>query len=161
MITNGEVNVTRDSFVRPNDVNTYDPNDVISDSTTATTLLEFNANIPLNGAGYVTKVQFKCDDAAFLPQLRLWLFKDPAYAVAVDNAALDITFAGDEIGHIDIPVAEAVGTNCSMAIWSGTLAYKTKQQNATKIYGVLQFKSGAGTPKALANMSVELTLDCF
>lgn len=155
----GEQIVTRVTISRPTEtpVVTYTEGDVISNSKTATTLLEFDCNADTGGSGYITKVQLKTDNPLFLSQCRLWIFKASSYSVAADNAAMNVSFAGDEVGYIDIPVMEAVGTACAMAVWTGTYAYKGA--NNAKLYGVLQFKTGTATPVSSQQFSVELTCE--
>lgn len=154
----GEQIITKATITRPSNTTDYTAGDVISNSTSATTLMPFNANFNAGGSGYITKIILKTNNPLFLTQIRLWLYKDSAYSVAVDNAANQITYAGKEIGYIDMPVLQAVGTACAMSEWTGTFAY-SNDPATNMIYGSLEIKTGVMTPVSGQQFSVEVTLE--
>lgn len=153
----GEQIVTEQEIIRPDNTTAYTERDVISNSASSTSLMAFNANYNKGGSGYITKVIVKTDNPLFLTQIRVWLTDDPTYAVAGDNSALNIDYTKPNLGYIDIPVMQAVGTACAVAQWTGTFAYKTGSKS--NIYAFLQLITGTTTPVALQKFSVQLTLE--
>lgn len=100
----GLVNVSAE-FTRPANTTAYTAGDVVSDSTSATTLLAISGCARVSqGSGYITGIRVIADQKSITPRLRIHVYNASNPTVAVDNAAMKILYAdiGKRIGSIDL-----------------------------------------------------------
>ncbi len=91
---------------RPADTTAYTAGDVVSNSTSSTTLITMSNCARVNaGSGYVTGARLITDKKSITPRLRVHLYNASNPNVAADNAAMDIRYAdiSKRIGHFDLP----------------------------------------------------------
>lgn len=152
------------SFTRPADTTAYALGDVVSNSTSATTLMTFSGAGRSNAnTGYITKARLLTSQATNTASFRLWLWNANNPTVAVDNAAYVFTYADDSklVGYIDFPA-------CSTSAGSGTgsftqitdtqrLAYVCAAAD-TALYGFLETRT-AFTPANAQTFQVTLHFD--
>lgn len=105
-------------ITRPADTTQYTANDLITDTTTAASVvpLRFNVCRQDNGSGIITGGRIiKSTDTTTALSLRLWLFAAQPFAAggyAADNAALSFTYASMArfVGFIDFTTWIDAGT---------------------------------------------------
>lgn len=93
-------------FTRPSDTNAYGLNDVVSDSTSATTMQAIaNAGRVSGGSGYIVGIRISTDKKSITPQLRIHFFNTNGATVSADNANWQDKYAdaGKRIGYYDMP----------------------------------------------------------
>lgn len=156
-IAHGPSKVT---FVRPDDSNAYTALDVISNSATAASNLEFQ-NIGTSG-GYIEikSITFLCSGSAVpgtLGVLRLHLY-DENPTVINDNAAYNLP-VGDRnkyLGYVDFPTPIDLGDT----IWSNAdeinKVIKLKS-NSTSLFGILQTINSC-TPAPLLSITIGMNV---
>lgn len=149
------------TFTRPNNTNPYDALDVVSDSTSAPTVLTF-ANIGPSGGGKVilTLLSLEIDVSAIpsgMGAFRLHLYSSAPTAIN-DAAAFDLP-SGDRakyLGFIETPTPYDLGAT----LWSctedmGFPIRKLVTLASSTAYGILQTVNGY-TPTAQAVKKVSL-----
>jgi hypothetical protein len=93
-------------FVRPADTNAYAVNDVVSDSTSATTVQALANFARVNGGtGYVTGARLTTDKKSVTARFRVHLFNASNPTVAADNVAMKRLYADESkyLGSFDLP----------------------------------------------------------
>lgn len=133
---------------RPADTNAYTAGDVISDSTSAPTVITFG-NVARESGGNGTIVHAVCVDSANVatkPDLELWLF-DTTVTPDNDNAAFTPTDAELKtlVGVIAFPTASfkagdatsGAGGNSICEATSLNIAFKAAGATNSALYGVL------------------------
>jgi len=93
-------------FTRPADTTAYAANDVVSDSTSSTTLLAISGCARVNaGAGYITGIRVITDKKSITPRIRAHLYNASNPTRSVDNTAMQVLYAdiSKRIGQIDLP----------------------------------------------------------
>ena len=105
------------------DVNAYAAGDVISNSTSATTLVTL-ANIfrVASGSGYIVKIRLVTDKKSITPRLRLHFFNANNPTIAADNAPFKEVYADTtkRVGYYDMP-AMTTATDTTNSDMSRTL----------------------------------------
>jgi hypothetical protein len=100
-------------FTRPSDTTAYAVGDVVSDSTSATTLLVIVGCARVNqGSGYITGARLITDKKSITPRIRVHVYNASNPTRAADNVAMDIRYAdiSKRIGAFDMP-AMTTGTD--------------------------------------------------
>ena len=163
-----------DGFTRPNDTTAYAAGDVMSDSTSAPTVLTFDGAFSPNSLGFCIINQLVVISSAnksVKPDLELWLF-DTLPAAQNDNAAyapsdadLAASHGGGCIGVITIPAstfkagnatAGALG-NCIADIQNIGMPINSRQTSAGMLYGHVVVRN-AYTPVANEVLTFKLKL---
>ncbi len=151
------------SFTRPNDTTAYAIGDVVSNSTSSTTLMTFSGAGRLNaGSGYITKAKLVTSQAANVASFRLWLWNANNPTVAADNAAYAFTYADNSkwIGYLDFPgMATSVGsgTGAFTQMIDTRLSYICAAAS-TSLFGFLETRT-AFTPAAQQTFEIYLSFD--
>lgn len=137
-------------FTRPADTTQYTAADVVSNSTSATSLLVFsNCVRELGGTGLLySAFMFASTDAATNPNFDLLLFDNPGLTVAADNAAGTITdtevlglvaaITFDGTAAVNVHTA---GANLIIQATNIGQAFKCAP-NSTTLYGVVVDRGG-------------------
>ncbi len=149
------------TFTRPNDTNAYTALDVVADSTSSPSVLEFDGIGATGGHIMLSDVTFLCTGNAVPPTLgvlRLHLYNIAPTAIA-DNAAYNLPVADRDkyVGYVDIPTPVDLGDT----IWS-----QAKEINKTiklasgdnKLYGILQTIESCG---AAASLGITISLSAI
>jgi len=150
-------------FTRPNDATPYTANDVVSDSTSATTMQALaNAARVSGGSGYVTGIRVATDKKSITPRIRVHFFNTTGATLAADNAAWKDLYAdsGKRIGYVDLSaMATAVDTTNSDNSRSLDLTVRIPYTCvATSLYFVLETLD-AFTPAANEKFTVTAFCD--
>lgn len=93
------------SFTRPNDTTAYAANDVVSNSTSASTLLTLSGLGRYAGAGgYIFRLALLTDKKSITPRFRVHLYNASTPTVAADNVAMKSLYAdaGLRLGTVDL-----------------------------------------------------------
>lgn len=132
------------TFTRPDDTTAYAAGDVIADSTSDPTVMEF-ANIGAAGGRVLLQdATFLCSDNAVpatLGALRVHLYDEEPAAIA-DNVAYNLPSADRDkyLGWFEVPTPQDLGDT----IWSQT-DYIGKviklAANSTSLYGILETRN--------------------
>jgi hypothetical protein len=100
-------------FTRPSDTTAYTAGDVISDSTTTTTMQATGNFARVNaGSGYITRARLTTDKKSITPRIRVHVYNATGATLAADNVAWKDVY-GDEsitVGYFDMP-AMITGTD--------------------------------------------------
>lgn len=139
------------TLTRPNDSTPYSINDAVTDSTSASTAIDF-ANCARSAGTGVTLLQARMTINKVMgsTRFRLWLYRDTPASIPNDNAAFSQTWANSSlrIGYVDF-ATPITGSDCSdyygTPVWTGAHAV---QPVGTSIKGILQVLD-AVTPAAL------------
>lgn len=97
--------VISQSFTRPADTTAYAQNDIISNSTSATTPLAFPVARVNGGTGYLNTILFQTNNPAWTnAQLVLWLYRAAPTNVATDNNPFTLLWANRDnlIGSVSL-----------------------------------------------------------
>jgi len=109
----GKLATVSGSFTRPADTTAYTAGDVVSNSTSSTTLLSISGCARVNaGSGYIVGARLITDKKSITPRVRVHVYNASNPTVAADNAAMDIRYAdvSKRIGFFDLP-AMSTGTD--------------------------------------------------
>jgi len=93
-------------FTRPADTTAYAANDVVSDSTSATTMEALAGAARVSGgSGYIVGIRIATDKKSIVPRIRLHLFNTNGATLAADNAAWKDLYADSakRVGYWDLP----------------------------------------------------------
>lgn len=154
------------SFTRPSDTTAYAAGDVVSDSTSAPTVITFS-NATKESGGFGTLVHAICIDSANVatkPDLELWLF-DTTVTPDNDNAAFTPTDAEllTLVGVIPFPTASfkvgdatvGAGGNSVCSVADINIPFKTVGATNSSLYGVLVVRN-AYVPVSAESFSFRL-----
>jgi hypothetical protein len=132
------------SFTRPSNTTAYAALDVVSDSTSATTLMALAGAARAAGrGGYVTKVRLVTDQKTNTARFRVWFYTASNPTVAADNSPYLLLWAdrASRIGYVDlVPMATEDATNSTAASalsTSARLAYQCASGDSA-LYAVLE-----------------------
>jgi hypothetical protein len=149
------------TFARPADTNGYTANDVVSDSTSAPTVLSFPSVVRTpGGSGYITYSQLMTQAVSFTAITKLHLFSIAPTAIN-DNAPYATLWANraSRIGVIDMPAATAVGSSGDASVSQNDSArlFFATEAGTTSIFGVLS--TAAFTPASAQPFHLVLRVD--
>lgn len=157
----GTVIVATAEFSRPADVNGYEAKDVISDSTSSTTPLEFVVASVASATGYITKARVTTSKSTATQRLRLWLFSSLPSAPA-DNSQFMLLWAErtTRIGYIDFPALSTEGTGSDSASAQNIdVRLPFQADSGKKIYGLLETLDTFASSDSQQRYYVELLAD--
>ena len=133
------------SFTRPANTTAYATGDVITDSTSASTILEFtNAGDQNSQFIELSNVVLTTSKSAGAPGLNLWLF-DTEPAVPNDNAAMTLTDAENNTVVAVIPLSNKYTATLNGIVNGGDLTTMVRLGASESLYGIL-VATGAYTP---------------
>lgn len=92
-------------LTRPADTNPYTDGDIVSNSTTATTLLSFAGLARVSGgSGYIVGARISTDKKSITPRFRIHLFRQSNPTIAADNAPHKELYADNakRAGFVDL-----------------------------------------------------------
>lgn len=147
---------------RPADTTAYAALDVVSDSTSAPTVITFtNVARVNNGNGYVVKARLMSDQTTLTSRLRLHLFHTAPTAIN-DNSPYTLLYANraNRIGYCDFPAVATEGTGSTAAsanIADLRIAFVCAAADRN-IYAFLETRD-AFTPASGQKFYLELTAD--
>lgn len=129
------------TFTRPSDTNGYVANDVISDSTSAPTVLTFPSVVRTpGGSAYVTFVQLMTQITTFVAATKLHLFSVSPTAIN-DNAPYATLWSNraSRIGVIDLAAATSVGSSSDSSVSQNDFVrlFFSTAVGTTSIFGLL------------------------
>lgn len=180
----GKIAGSTAEFTRPANATAYTAGDVVSNSTSATTLIKFSSIVgAAGGSGYIVKAKIETDLKTEVAQYRLILYAVPETARSVgsptvtpplDNAADTVLYVDRtyRIGYIDFPAcssgADTTNNTAAQAQWTGSpLAFRCYQGTPgaspndapdNAIYGKLINMTGT-TPASGQKFSLTLSAD--
>lgn len=150
-------------FTRPNDSTPYAANDVVSDSTSATTMQALAAAARAAGiGGYITGIRVSTDKKSITPRIRVHFWNTTGATLAADNAAWKDLYADSakRVGYIDLP-AMITGADSTNSDNSRSLDLTIRIPYtcvATSLYYVLETLD-AFTPAANEKFTVTVFCD--
>lgn len=150
-------------FTRPADTTAYSANDVVSDSTSGTTMQALaNAARVSGGSGYIVGIRISTDKKSITPQFRIHFFSTNGATVSNDNAAWQDKYAdvGKRIAYYDMAAmttgADTTNSDMSRAVdMTMRIPYVCA---GTSLYFVLETLS-AFTPASGQKITVAVFLD--
>lgn len=119
----GKIARASTEFTRPADTTAYTAGDVVSNSTSATTLIDLANAVRVNGgSGYIVRVALSTDKKSITPRFRVHFFNASGPTVAADNAAYKELYAdgAKRLGYVDMP-AMITGTDTTNSDMSRTV----------------------------------------
>lgn len=149
LTTGGTTRFVEVSFTRPADTTAYAANDIVSNSTSSTTPIDFSSAARIAaGSGLALTFQLiKSTNTTTGATFRLWLYTATPTSPPNDNAAFSATWGNrtSRIGYVDFlnPIA---GSDCVDYYGSPVFTQQPfKLASGTSLYGLLQVL-GAYTP---------------
>jgi len=159
----GKSVTTTYAFTRPADTNAYIANDVISDSTSAPTIISF-ANIAraVGGQSYIVKARVLTDQKTCTARMRLSLFQTAPTPIN-DNAPKTRLWANRiiSLGSIDFdPMTTEDATNSTSAstMWTSAPINVVCDAASTTIYAILSTLD-AFTPASAQQFYIALDVE--
>lgn len=144
-----------DTFKRPNDTTAYLANDVVSDSTSSPTLLDFSTGLITQGI-YINNAVLIVYLAAAIGGMDTWTLHLYSSAITAknDNSAFDIISADrtSYIGSFDFAALTDIGSTLISQKTGINIVVNTP---ARKLYGILE-TNGAFTPSAQIEFLINL-----
>lgn len=152
-------------ITRPSDTTAYSAKDVLSDSTSAPTVLTFTGCARVAaGSGYVCKGRIFTDSATALlgTVFRLHLYHTAPTAVN-DNAQFPLLYANKakRVGYIDFPAlaTEGTGSDSAAALWVDLPVKFTCAAVSTSLYGMLEVITVGAAPASGQKVYVAIDLE--
>lgn len=153
------------TFTRPADTTAYTAGDVVSNSTSSTTMMTFSNVVSANGkGGYITGARLHTDKKSITPRIRVHLYSDNTATVSADNAAHQYRFAdiSKRLGYFDLPAmtTPADTTNSTESVGQDFTQRVRFQCGASSrtVYAVLEALD-AFTPASGENFTLVLNID--
>lgn len=153
-------------LTRPADTTAYGAGDVVSNSTSATTLLTLaNALRVAGGSGYVVRASVTTDKKSITPRLRVHLFNASNPTVAADNVNHKELYAdaSKRLGFFDLPtMSTATDTSSSdmSRAMDNTLRHAIVAAAGSRdIYALLETLD-AFTPASGEKFTLTILVDC-
>ncbi len=150
-------------FARPGDTNAYAALDVVSNSTSAPTVLTFNAATRVAaGSGYITKARIMTDLKTATNRFRLHLFIEAPTAIN-DNTPYLLLYANrtKRIGRIDFPAlaTEDPTNSTAAAAQVADVRLPFAITSGDDIFGVLETLDAIAAPGNAQAFYVQLAID--
>lgn len=153
-------------FTRPADTTAYTAGDVVSNSTSATTLMTLtNALRVAGGSGYIVRASLTTDKKSITPRFRVHLFNASNPTVAADNVAHKELYAdaSKRLGYFDLPAmttaTDTTSSDMSRAM-DNTLRHAIVAAAGSRdIYAMLEALD-AFTPASGEKFTLALFVDC-
>lgn len=152
-----------DTFTRPADTTAYAVDDVVSNSTTATTVLTFAQAARKNGGtGYVTNARLVTNNPSTTnASFRLYLYNQTPTAPPGDNSPFLLTWAnrGIRLGVIDFVLSTgATGSDAASTTVTNINLRLNTQPSSRSVFGLLVARA-AYVPTSGQQFFVELTFE--
>lgn len=153
-------------FTRPANTTAYTAGDVVSNSTSATTLITLANAVRVNaGTGYIVRVAVTTDLKSITPKIRVHFYNASDPTVSVDNAAMRHLYVDNakRLGYVDLPamttgtdttnstMSMSVNDTCRLAVVAGA--------STTSLYAVLEALD-AFTPASGQKFTLTVFTDC-
>lgn len=159
----GNMAMISTEFTRPADTTAYAANDVVSDSTGATTMQALaNAARVSGGSGYIVGIRVTTDKKSVTPRVRVHFYNTTGATLAADNAAWKEVYAdvSKRVASWDLPAmttgADTTNSDMSRAIdMTCRIPYTCA---ATSLYYVLETLD-AFTPASGEKVTVTVFMD--
>ena len=140
------------TVIRPSDTTTYSTKDVVSDSTSAPTILTFsNMARANNGGGNITKASVQANSATGMlgTAFRLYLYSVAPTPIN-DNAQFPLLWANrsNKVGYIDFSALAIEGTggdSCYAIATDFSLPFKCASDD-NSLYGIPMVSSAGAAP---------------
>lgn len=150
-------------FTRPADTTAYAANDVVSDSTSSTTMQALaNAARVSGGSGYIVGIKVSTDKKSITPRIRVHFFGTNGATIAADNVAYKEVYSdgSKRLFYYDMPAMTTAAdtTNSDMSRSVDTSMRIPYICNATSLYYVLETLD-AFTPATGQKITVTAFLD--
>lgn len=134
-------------FTRPADTTAYTAGDVVSDSTSATTMQAIaNAARISGGGGFIVGARLVTDKKSITPRIRAHVFNTNGATIAADNVAYKTLYAdeGKKVGRIDLPAMTTPTdtTNSTISLAEDFTIRVPYVCTATSLYFVLEALDG-------------------
>lgn len=161
----GNMTILTAELTRPSDTNAYTAGDVVSNSTTTSTMLTFTNAARINGgSGYIVLARAVTDKKSITPRLDLQVYNDNTATIAGDNVLHAELYAdiGKRIGNIVLPaMSTPLGTTNSdlSRAMDATIRVPYKAAAGTRNVYVLVTTLDAFTPASAEKVSVTLGFD--
>ena len=161
-----KVAVITSELIRPSNTTAYSTNTVVSNSTTAATVITFsNMAKVANGSGLITKAKLTTNQSANVGTFKLFLY-NVSPTMINDAAAFTLLYAdrSKRIGSIVFNAlsTEGSGSDCASNLLTpgnGNLPLEFSCVNGdVNLYGILETVSGF-TPTSGQLLSIELTVE--
>ena len=153
-------------FTRPGDTAPYGAGDIVSNSTSATTLLTLtNALRVAGGSGYIVRASLTTDKKSITPRIRVHLFNASDPTVAADNANHKELYAdaSKRLGFFDLPTmataADASSSDMSRAMDNTVRHAVVAAAGSRNLYALLETLD-AFTPANGEKFTLTLFVDC-
>lgn len=161
----GKLVTVSTEFTRPNNTDGYIAGDVVSNSTSASTLIELaNAVRSAGGSGYIVAIRLSTDKKSITPRFRVHFFNASNPTVAVDNAQWKEVYAdaSKRLGYVDLNSmttgADTTNSDMSRAQDLTVRVPFNAANSATSIYALLEALDGF-TPAANEEFTLTITVD--
>lgn len=148
------------SFTRPVDTTAYAAKDVVSNSTSAPTVMTFSDIVATPGTGgVIKKATIFLNDDTIAKSFKLHLYHT-APTAQNDNGAFALAYADRTkyIGSVTFSATAADGTGSAVFVKTDVSLEFVTASSATAIYGILT-AAEAITPSSAMQFTIELTAD--
>ena len=157
----GNMSSASATLTRPSDTTAYAAKDVVTDSTSSPTVLEFSdiANV-VGGSGYIVKAILLTNQSTNTSRFRLHLYHTAPTAIN-DNSPFTLLWANrvNRIGYLDFVACSTEGTGSDMAQSQSDTVRLPFITSATKhLYGLLE-SLDAFTPASAQLFYIVLNAD--
>lgn len=161
----GKITSVSVEFTRPNDTTPYSSNDVVSNDTSASTLMAFASLMRVNaGTGYIVGARLLTDKKSITPRFRVHIFNDSAPTRSADNAQHKAVYAdhSKRVAVFDMP-AMTTAADTTNSDFSGATDFTLRvpviaAAGTTTLYALLEALD-AFTPAALEKFRLILSVD--
>jgi hypothetical protein len=153
-------------FTRPADTTAYATNDVVSNNTSATTMLAFPILRDSGTSAYLMAARISTNKKSITPRIRVHLFSDNSATVSADNAPYKTLYAdtAKRIGYFDLPSmftsADTTNSDMSGAADQTLRVPLVAGATAGTIYAVLETLD-AFTPDSGQKFTLTLLVDQY
>jgi hypothetical protein len=148
-------------FTRPSNTTPYTAGDVVSNSTSATTMMEFTNAVRKGGSGLVVGAIIATDEPSVTARYRLHLYRESTVTLAADNAPFIDLYAdqGKKLGSFDFAAmttpANATGDAVSRSQNFALAVPVRAVGESSSLFGVLEVLDG---PTPVSGQKFQVTL---
>lgn len=169
MLVEGLGKIITVEFTRPANTDAYTAGDVVSNSTSASTLMEFSGFFRPNSDGvirgaYIIGARLTTDKKSITPRFRVHLFNASNPTRSADNAAHQEKYAdiSKRLGYFDLPAmstaADTTNSDMSRAIDIGLRMFVVPASGSTSLFALLETLDGF-TPASGQKFTLALAED--
>jgi hypothetical protein len=153
------------SFTRPADANAYAVGDIVSNSTSASTLMTFTDLLETAGGGVkIVSARLATNQKSIVPAFRVHLYNASNPTVSADNAAHRELYADEDkyIGFIDLPAmttgTDTTNSTSSRATVANISIPAEGASGSRNVYALLETLT-AFTPASASQFTLKLVAD--